>query len=83
MSPQEIIKLLSSGKGTDDGNKSGSGQKSETNLQQYKKFLTSSNEILMMSDTQKLRNQMDYDRKLNVLKNNINEYYSGFGSEDN
>lgn len=37
----------------------------------------------MMSDTQKLRNQMDYDRKLNVLKNNINEYYSGFGSEDN
>ena len=27
--------------------------------------------------------QMEYERKLNILKSNINEYYSGFGSEDN
>ena len=39
----------------------------------------------VMSDTQKLRKQMqiEYERKLNILKSNINEYYSGLGSEDN
>ena len=26
---------------------------------------------------------MEYDRKLNILKSNIHEYYSGFGSEEN